>query len=397
MDFLRRCAMPIPNLQTSVLHVVDSLETGGLERVVADLSIAQREAGIRVAVFSIQSTDGFRQAIEAAGIPVLVGHKRGTLDRAVLRRLRAAMLEHRVAIVHSHNFVPNYYAALAMLAIPQSPLLVNTCHNMGTRLSQRRLRWLYRASLWRTASVAMVGRQVHERLVGSGLVRESRAVTVLNGIPIDRFGNSAQRRAYAREALGLEPDALVVGCVGRLVPVKNHALLIAQVPMLWRKHPSLRVVLIGDGPLEDALRAQAQALGVSAQVRLAGPRPDVADLLPAFDIFAQPSLSEGLSIALLEACASGVAIVASAVGGNPEIIQDRYTGRLVPVGDGGALTGALDELLGDITLRAAFADAAAKWVRANASVDGMRAAYDRFYRDALDRGRGHDHDWLSRQ
>ncbi|MGA9826735.1 MAG: glycosyltransferase, partial [Rhodanobacteraceae bacterium] len=299
--------MPTPNPQISILHVVDSLETGGLERVVADLAIAQQRAGHRVAVFSIQRTDGFRQTIEAAGIPVVVGDKRGTLDRAVLRCLRAAMHERRIEIVHSHNFVPNYYAALAMLAMPRAPVLVNTCHNMGTRLSQQRLRWLYRASLLRTAGVAMVSRQVHERLVGSGLVRKSHARTVLNGIPIERFDNSASRRMRARNALDLGPDALVVGCVGRLVPVKNHAQLIARVPLLLRKHPALHVVLIGDGPLEGELRAQAQALGASARVHLAGARADVADLLPAFDIFAQPSLSEGLSIALLEACATGLA------------------------------------------------------------------------------------------
>ncbi|MGA9421323.1 MAG: glycosyltransferase, partial [Rhodanobacteraceae bacterium] len=321
--------MPTPKPPISVLHVVDSLETGGLERVVADLAVAQRRAGHRVAVFSIQRTDGFRQTIETAGIPVLVGDKRGTLDRAVLRRLRAAMREHRIEIVHSHNFVPNYYAALAMLALPCAPALVNTCHNMGTRLSQRRLRWLYRASLLRTAGVAMVSRQVRERLVGSGLVRKSRAVTVLNGIPIERFGNSASRRACARHALGLETDALVIGCVGRLVPVKNHALLVAQVPGLLRKHPTLHIVLIGDGPLEDKLRAQTEALGASERVHFAGARADVADLLPAFDIFAQPSLSEGLSIALLEACATGLAVVASAVGGNPEIIHDGNSGLVV--------------------------------------------------------------------
>ncbi|HJT97498.1 MAG TPA: glycosyltransferase, partial [Rhodanobacteraceae bacterium] len=133
----------------AILHVVDSLETGGLERVVADLAIAQQAAGHRVAVFTIESTGGFRAVLEAAGVPVLVGDKRGTFDVSVLKALRRASRE--VDVVHTHNFVPNYYAALATLALKPAPVLVNTCHNMGTRLSNARLRRLYKASLARTA------------------------------------------------------------------------------------------------------------------------------------------------------------------------------------------------------------------------------------------------------
>src|SRR5690606_13217439 len=124
----------------------------------------------------------------------------------------------------------------------------------------------------------------------------------------------------------------------------------------------LHVVLLGDGPLAETLRAQAAAAGVAGQVLMPGARDDVHALLPAFDVFALPSQTEGLSVALLEACAAGLAIVASRVGGNPEIIEDGVNGRLFEPGDGAALRSALGELLADGALRARLGRAARAWV-----------------------------------
>lgn len=370
------------NRLPAVLHVVDTLETGGLERVVSDLAMSQHARGQRSAVFSLLATDGFRRELEDAGVPVIIGNKQGTLDRAVLARLRETITEHSIDILHTHNFVPNYYAAIASMALPRAPMLVNTCHNMGTRLRQRRLRWLYRASLLRTARVALVGDPVRDHLISSGIIPASRAVTVLNGIPVERFGSSPSRRQVARARLGLADEDLVVGCVGRLVALKNHIQLIGLMPDLLQRHSHLKLVLVGDGPLAGELATRAVTLGVADRVVLAGAQTDIASLLPAFDIFAQPSLTEGISIALLEASASRLAMVASRVGGNAEIIRDNETGLLVPVADAPALMDALDRLLADADLRLRLGTGASEWVRGHASIEVMRDAYDVFYRDA---------------
>src|SRR5690606_5156500 len=123
-----------------------------------------------------------------------------------------------------------YYAATAMLGARHRHAIVNSCHNMGTRLSNARLRGLYRLSLRRTARVAMVGEQVHGRFTGDGLVDPARAVTVRNGIPVARFSSDDARRRAARAQLGIAEDAPVIGSVGRLVGLKNHHLLIACMP-----------------------------------------------------------------------------------------------------------------------------------------------------------------------
>src|SRR5690606_37842155 len=187
----------------------------------------------------------------------------------------------------------------------------------------------------------------------------------------------------ARAALGLPADALVVGCVGRLVALKNHRLLLEQVPALAATFPRLHVVLLGDGPERAALERQARAPGFGGRVHFAGSRHDVPRLLAGIDVFALPSLTEGLSIALLEACAAGLPVVASDVGGHPELVRHDASGLLFPADDGPALRAALSRLLGDRPLRHALGSAARAWVAANASIEAMRANYDRLYAQAL--------------
>jgi glycosyltransferase involved in cell wall biosynthesis len=368
-----------------LLHVVDSLERGGLERVVTDLAIEQARLGHEVAVFSLLETGGLADELRAAGIEVLVGGKSRSVDLGLLRRLRGVIKARRIELVHAHNFVPNYHAAAALLGLWRKPTLVSTCHDMGTRLSNRRLLQYYRWSLKHTAGLAMVGAQVHERFVRDGLVPEAKATTVFNGIPVQRFVCNAERRAVARDRLGLGQDALVVGAVGRLVALKNHRLLIEQMPALLQDWPQLRLVILGGGPLEDELRALALQLGVQDQVLLAGQRSDVADLTPAFDVFAMPSLTEGLSIALLEAAATGLALVATDVGGNPEIVRDGQTGLLVPVDDGPALQQALRRCLLDPALRQTLGTQAQQFVTQTASLAKMAEVYADFYRRAQGR------------
>lgn len=371
---------PILSMSMRLMHIVDSLEFGGLERVVTDLAIEQKRRGDQVCVFSLLHTEGLKPELEAAGIEVIVGGKRDGLDLALIRRLRGAIAERRIEVLHAHNFVPNYHAAAATWGQWRRPTLVCSLHDMGLRLDREpRLRRFFTWSIGRTHGFAMVGSQVHGRYVGSGMVPAEKATTVLNGIPVDRFRWTPARRREARDRLGVPQDALLIGAVGRQVGLKNHALLIALMPALLQRHPSLRLALVGSGPLEADLRAQAQASGVGDRILFTGQRKDVSDLTPGFDIFAMPSLTEGLSIALLEAAATRLAIVATAVGGNPEIVRDGETGLLVPPGEGPPLEQALDTLLADAALRERMGQAASDWVRAHGSIEHLGRTCQQFY------------------
>ena len=365
--------------------MVDSLEPGGLERVTCDLAMAQSRQGHEVSVFSLLSTSGFKHELIAAGIPVIEGNKSRSLDWRLLRELRQWVIAQRADIVHAHNFVPNYHAALACMGLRSIPRPAQVCtiHDMGQRLTQRKLRWLFLASLRRTQRVAMVGQRVHQRFIEDGLVAADRAMTVLNGIPVNRFRHGAGSKNTARQTLGVPLSATLIGCVGRLVPLKNHRRMIEVFAELKPQYPDLHLAIIGDGECRDALRAQVKALGLTEHVTLFGHHPDVASLLPGMDVFALPSQTEGLSIALLEACASQLAIVATAVGGNPEIIQDQQTGVLVPPDDNQALSQGLRSLLDAPPWRLELGQRARQWVEDHASDEALEQAYDRCYREAI--------------
>lgn len=370
----------------NIVHVVDSLEVGGLERVTTDLAKAQKAAGHQVSVFSINTTTGLKAELLDAGITVVEGHKKTSLDRQVLGVLRQWIKRNQIDVVHAHNFVPNYHAAFATLGLSKRPVQICTCHDMGMRLSNRKLRWLFKWSLTRTAEVAMVGKQVYDRYLAMGLVSTDRANAVLNGIPVDKFAASPEQRTQARIALGLSPNDLVIGCVGRLVPLKNHHRMIDIMPALLEQHPGLKLVIVGDGERHQALAEQIRRLALEQNVILAGQRSNVSTLLPAFDIFALPSQTEGVSIALLEACATGLPVVATRVGGNPEIIEDQVTGLLIPTDDNVALESSLRQLIDSPQTRQELGMRAAQWVRAHASDQALRTAYDACYARALNRG-----------
>lgn len=370
-----------------VLHVVDSLEKGGLERLVHDLAVRQQAQGWRVAIFSLNATGGYKQDLEDAGIPVITGNKQRSFDWRVLGQVRSTVADLGIDVVHCHNFVPAYYAAAALVLKQHKPSLVISCHDMGTRLSNRRLRLFFEWAVGQSQRVAMVGKQVHEAFVSRGIVPAAKAATVLNGVPVARFFSTPERRQQARTTLQLSTNDLVVGCVGRLVELKNHQLAIGIWPTVMARFPQAKLVLIGDGPSRQVLQDQAQALGVSEGVVFAGLHHNVSDLLPALDVFAMPSLTEGISIALLEACATGLPVVVSKVGGNVEIVNDQHNGLLFESNDAAALLSHLLALLADAPRRQHMGGQAQAWVAAHASLDTVHASYERLYREGLAQAR----------
>ena len=367
-----------------VLHVVESLDRGGLERVVCDLVVEQTRQGHLVEVFCIFSPGAFGAELREAGVSVIAGNKRAGLDLSVLLALREATRRGGHQMVHTHNPVANYYTCAAELTSWRRLPIVNTRHNMGASNATDRREKLFRLSVARTAKVAMVSPQVSQRFIENGIVPAAKATVVMNGIPLHRYVQAnPSTRAAARVALGLDANAFIVGSVGRLVNVKNHRLLLDAVAPICRTHPQVRIVLLGNGDLRGELERQALSLGIAGSVHLLGERPDIPQVLPAFDVFAMPSRSEGHSIALLEAAAAGLPAVATAVGGNPEIVQDGVTGLLVPTEDEASLRAALLSLIDDPARRGVFAGQARRWAERVISVEAMALRYGEIYREVL--------------
>lgn len=226
----------------------------------------------------------------------------------------------------------------------------------------------------------------HARIAVSGGVRdtytargvsEEHFVTVPNGVGPRR---DTPGRAAARAALRLRPDDLVVLTTGRLTAMKGQRYLIEAAALLAPEHPELHVVVLGEGDLREELEHLVADRGLAGSVHLPGHRPDARGLLDAADVFALPSLSEGMPLVLIEAMEAGLPVVATRVIGSSEVVVPGETGHLVPPANAGMLAAALGELLGDARMRALYGGAGHRRYLREFTVERMvtrtRAVYD---------------------
>lgn len=362
-----------------IVHVVENLDRGGLERTVVDLIASQRDAGHECRVICLFKLGLLARELLASGVRVDACGKRPGLDLRALRRARALIRQSPDAVIHTHNAMAHYYAVLASLGLPVK-CRINTRHGMGGRTRSGRQEWLYRESLRGTDYAVAVCEAARQRFAADGMRPRRALLAVPNGIRLERFrpADDVARQSLVAE-LGLPTGSRIIGTVGRLQPVKDHALLLRAFAKVRVQVPEAALVIVGDGPLRAALEAQAEQAGLSDAVRFMGDRHDVPRLLTGMEVFALTSTSEGYSVALLEACASSLPIVATDVGGNREIVRHGINGRLVPSGDTAAIATALIALLRGGEQAAAMGRAGYAWAQAEASFRTMAERYHGLY------------------
>lgn len=361
-----------------ITHVVENLERGGLERVVVDLATMQHQAGHDCKVVCLFGAGALAPELRRQGIPVHACGKGAGMDVRALLRLRSLLRTRRDGVVHTHNATVHYHAALALFGLAPCRLL-NTRHGMGAEDRSSRRERLYRLSMPLTDGVAAVCEAARDRFQSYGLRPPGGIEVVRNGIRVERFKPSspALREQLVAE-LGFARGTRLIGTVGRLNVVKDQANLIQALARL-QEQGDVALVLVGDGPLRSELERCAREAGVATRVRFLGDRDDVHRLLPGLDLFALPSRSEGYSIALLEAAASALPIVATDVGGNAEIVRHGVTGELAPPGDTEALASALSRVLADEAAAERMRIAARDWALREASLQSMARRYMDFY------------------
>lgn len=362
-----------------VTHVVENLNRGGLERVVLDLAREQAMLGHAPQVVCLFEAGQLADELAANGIEIVACHKRRGLDRRALAILREAVRRHDAVVIHSHNAVAHYHAVLATLG--HDLKRINTRHGMGDYPFNRRRELTYRLSLLATDTVVAVCEAARQNFIRQGVFPVSKACTVPNGIRTELFSVATEEaRRALRSNLGFAKDDLLVGCVARLNEAKDHGTLLRAVALLRKERRQVGLLLVGDGALRERLVALTVELGIADAVRFLGDRGDVPQLLSGLDVFALSSLTEGYSISLLEACAAGLPIVASHVGGNAEIVEHNHNGRLVAARDAQAFAAALSELLMDARLRDTMGKASRSFAEQQGSVHLMATLYIDLYR-----------------
>lgn len=365
-----------------IAHVVESLDIGGLEHVVVALAAAQGARGHEVRIVCLWRRGALAERAEAAGVPVECCEKKPGLDGQALRRMRTLLREFGADVLHTHNPMAHYYAVAAALGLG-IPRVLNSRHGMGSgELSARREK-LYRLALLATDHAVSVCDAARRRFVAHGVMPARKASVVRNGIDLSRFvPRNPDAGSTLRTALGLPDEVVLFGTVGRLNEAKQQDRLLTAVRTLVDLRVPAALVIVGDGERRAALEAQSDSLGLGECVRLLGARSDVPDLLAAMDVFVLPSRTEGYSLALVEASAAALPIIATDVGGNAEIVKDGVTGVIVPAGDDERLVNAMRELALDAPRRASLGSQARAWALREGSLDAMCDGYERLYGNA---------------
>lgn len=363
----------------NIVHVVESLALGGLERVVVSLTGIQVRHGHRVLVVCLFQEGVLSDNARSAGAAVMACGKTDGLDVSALRKMRHAIRSFHADVVHSHNAVAHYYAAVATLFGGVRTLL-NTRHGMGSFPFSWRREFLFRLALAGSTVAVSVCDAAMQRFVSNRIIPRSKAVTVHNGTDVSVF---IERNEAARNrlllAFGVRGEPVVIGTVGRLSAAKDHAGLLAAMRRLVDDGVDALLVIVGDGELRESLREQSDRLQLGPRVLWLGARSDIPELLSGFDAFVLSSATEGYSLALVEACAAALPCVATSVGGNAEIVSDRISGLLVPAGDPARLAAAMAELCGSVPLRGTMGRNAREWALRNGTLDAMYQRYQALY------------------
>jgi L-malate glycosyltransferase len=328
--------------------------------------------------------------LDRLGVPVtVISEKRYSAPR-IVEGLTRMLRTHAVDIVHTHRYKDTILGALAagMAGVPH---LLRTVHGrpepMRGWASMRfhAYNTVDRAVLqWFADGMIAVSSGVADALEPLG-GRHAPVVRLPNGINVDRVKPS-RSRMDVRQSLGVAPDAPVIGAVGRLTPVKGLTYFLEAAQRILRKEPRARFVILGDGELRAELIAQSVRLGLDGRVRLLGSRSDVYDIVAAMDVFVMPSLDEGTPMALLEAMALGTPVVASEVGGSPDVVTDRGTGLLVPAAHAEALAAACLTVLSDRALAEAMSARARERVSREFSHETNADRLVDVYRSVMGRG-----------
>ena len=352
-----------------VLWLTKGLGRGGVEKLIASsIRHFDRDRFDVEVAYLLPWKDAFVTEIADTGVRVHCIGRKGLANVLWPWRLRRITRQHRYDIIHTHMPLS---AAIARIVLGRRPRFVHTEHNLWQR-HRRPSRWANSWTFGRNSAVVAVSASVAKSIAPPKLfIRKPPVEVLLHGINLNEIRPCYTGRTHARNKLGIDPGDLVIGTVGNLTRKKNQQMLLHATARLRERIPNVRLVVVGTGPLDESLRRLAARLRIDDRTIFTGSRKDVLELLPGFDVFCLSSQFEGLSIALVEAMATGVACVATAVGGMPEVIEANVSGLLVPPGDAGALTTALERVLLDETLRSNLGNAGS--IRAT-SFDIGRAA-----------------------
>jgi len=356
------------------MYVIWSLGLGGAEQMVIRLAAGLDRRRFAPLIVCLNTPGPFAEQAAREGLEVIALHKRGPWDLRVLFGLAALMRTRRIDVVHTHLWGANLWGRSAA-RFAKVPVVITTEHNVDIwkptyyfMLDRFLARW--------TSKLIGVSQQVRDFYEARGVGR-GRWDVIYNGVAVPSGTPRGRDGRYA--ALGISSEEPVVGWVGRFVSAKAPERFVEVVARALERIPTLRALMVGDGPLRPHIEAQLRRLGLEGRISITGMRHDVPELLRGMDALVFSSEREGFSMAMLEAMAAGVPVVATRVGGTPELIESGVSGILVPPGNPQALADETVALLQDSWKARAMTWAARERVQQQFSLRRMIEAHEAIY------------------
>ena len=361
-----------------VLQLLATGGTGGAQESYSGLLLRLDRAKYDVRAVSLSAGSAV-QRLRRLGVAVDVIDAAD--DEAAVRELAAYLRRNEIDLVHAHMYRAEVIGTRAGVGAG-TPVIMATVHSSRVRSDED------------VATLASLTEHMDRLIVPSSSIeakvraerRDTRYSVIPNGVDLDRF-SSPTPDCGLREELGMPPDGLLMGIVARLEAEKGHRFLVAAMPDILAAAPRTWLAIVGEGSLADDLKAQQAALPAPARDRVffTGRREDVSAITADLDVAVLPSLREAQGISLLEAMARRVPVIASAVGGIPEVVTDGVDGLLVPPGDPGALAAAATRLLTDTGLRQRLGAAGYRTVAERFSIDAQVRRTEELYDEELAR------------
>jgi sugar transferase (PEP-CTERM/EpsH1 system associated) len=356
-----------------IAHVVFSLKIGGLEKVVVDIISHLDRQKFESVVYCVGHKGVYAEALENRGIEVRLVNEQSFIKRIVA--FSTIFKNEKFDIVHSNSGV--YRDATLAAIIARVPMIMHTDHgkfypdNKITRLTHRFF------SVFRD-KIITVSDHIKDFIANEVRVNRTKIMRIHNGVNINEY-DVVVDISRKKIDLGIALEKKVVGTIARLAPIKDHMTLLAAFEKIVKTHKDVKLLIVGDGPLREALCDKVVEFGIAHDVIFLGARNDVAELLKIMDIVCLSSLSEGLSMTLIEGMASGKPVVATRVGGNMELIIDKVTGYLVPPRDPKEMAEAISILLNDGSLRKVMGIKGKERIAQHFNINNVARKYEDVY------------------
>ncbi|NQT32164.1 MAG: glycosyltransferase [Candidatus Omnitrophica bacterium] len=330
--------------KAKVIHMVEDLEVGGMESIVLAIACGIDRDKYDPEVWCVHKRGGFLEKLEAAGIKVVDMGINSCYNPKGIMKLSSSLKEARPDIVHTHSYFVNVAGRIAarMAGVPR---VVTHIHNAYVHYSFLNC-VIEKILSYFTDKIICCSEAVRNFAIKKEKINFSKLAVIYNGIDLQRFDHMPEK-AVARRSLGINDDEILITSVASLTEKKGQKYLVEAAADIVKEHSNVKIMLVGKGPLKNKLEEDARRLNLSSSIVFLGVRHDIPEILGASDIFVLPSLVEGLSLAIIEAMAAGLAVVATNVGGNPEVVHDGITGTIIPPEDPEALSEAVKALLLD--------------------------------------------------